>query len=331
MRAAIATIGLALVACEGSEPARLSLTVVGEGCADPPCRDVHLAGQGLYVVSAEPTSNDALATEAGMLTFFGETRTSSGTTVVVELAFNAGDVPTRARYREIGENGGVIFRGEIRALASVPGAHGRGFRFTAINREDPEDIRAVFGEIVTAQATTTIPTTEDPDEYEDTGCGGEVIVYPDPDPTNPDPIDPGPSPDPDPIDPSPGPGPAPDPSDPAPAEDSGCEGDTTSDTSSSSCEGDTTDSSSSSSCEGDSASSSSSSSCEGDTASSSSSCDGGGSSSASSSCSGCEGDVAAASCVPMLPLERILGSLFRMFGPISLVGWWNRRKRGRDD
>lgn len=315
---AFGLLGLAslVAACEGSQAAGLELQVGAETCGEPACQ-TRLLGQGLYVSAGEPRGDDPLATEEGQLLFYGEGQTETGTTVVVELAFGERGL-ARARYREI-KDGRVLFRGRVDQPTLEVEPDGRR-RFHLVALDGPE-ARIVDGTIEGLGEVVVDETGR----VEGGGCGGEdpdpdvVIYWPGPGPVYPTP-DPDPSPTPTmPVSSAPADegcgGGEPEPSEP---ETSGCEGDSSTPTSSSSsCEGDTSESSSSS-CEGDTSESSSSSSsgCEGD------------SSSSSSSSSSCEGDTAsAAACVPLMPWERILAILGRTFGPISLVGVWNRFKR----
>ena len=345
---ALGLLGLAslLAACEGSQAAGLELRLGEERCGEPSCQ-TRLLGRGLYVSAGAPEGADPLATEEGQLLFYGEGRTETGTTVVVELAFGERGL-ARARYREI-KDGRVLFRGRVEqpTLEVEPDGRRR-FHLVAL---DGGKVRFVDGTIEGLGEVVIDETGQ----VEGGGCGGDdpnpdvVIYWPGPGPIRPTP-DPEPSPTPTmPVSSAPadeGCGG----SDPNPDKDgtSGCEGDSNTPTSSgsSSCEGDSGDTGASSSCEGDTSpsSSSSSSSCEGDGSSSSSSssgCEGDGSSSSSSS-SGCEGDsssssssscegdtISTAACAPFLPWERILAILGRTFGPVSLVGVWNRLTRRR--
>ncbi|MBK6688404.1 MAG: hypothetical protein IPG45_28280 [Deltaproteobacteria bacterium] len=314
-------LGLAslLAACEGSQAAGLELRLGEETCGEPRCQ-TRLLGQGLYVSAGEVQGDDPLANEEGQLLFYGEGQTETGTTVVVELAFGERGL-TRARYREI-KDGRVLFRGRVEQPTLEIEPDGRR-RFHLVAVDGPK-ARIVDG---TIEGFGQVVINEE-GQVEGGGCGGEdpdpdvVIYWPAPGPVHRVP-DPNPSPTPTmPVSTAPADegcgGGDPEPNNP---DTSGCEGDTSTPTSSdtSGCEGDTSSSSSSSGCEGDTSSSSSSSSgCEGD------------SSSSSSSSSSCEGDtVSAAACAPLLPWDRILAILGRTFGPISLVGVWNRIKRRR--
>lgn len=360
MRRAGAILAAALVGCEGSQAAGLELSITDGACQGPHCL-VSLSGQGLYVSAGEPQGDDPLATEAGQLLFYGEGQTQTGTTVVIEAAFDDLTQVRRVRYREI-RDGRVTFRGQASAPTYTIDPLGR--RHLNFVVEAPAGSRRVEAEIQPLGELTV----DDHGAVESGGCGGEdprepaiLLYWPTP-PVRPVPVpDPDPPPPPAPPqsapsdsgcddEPAPGPGASSESSgcegDPGPTSgpdttSSGCEGDGTSSSSSdstSSCEGDPGPSSSdsSSSCEGESsgpASSGSSSSCEGDPGPSSSSsadgCESGSSSgSSSSSSSSCEGDSAVA-CVPVLPLERILATLGRTFGPVSMVGLWNRVRRRR--
>ena len=293
-------------------------------CSRAACSDV-VQGTGIIFNA----NGDELSPQSGARTLYAEVRTSSGTTVLLELGLLGPDV-LNVRFREI-ERAQVVYRGRINRRTFRPSVDGWTFELDTedgrlLGDAGPEPIRVRSGQIRLVQPM-------EPDEVARTnglievqgGCGGEVDIEGQPPPPigSPPPVLPPPPPSPPPPSPPPPglPPPAPPPS-PPPSSDpnapfgsdddeTGCGGDTVEEDSGGGCSGDDT-SDDSGGCDDDGSSSSSDGSgCEGDSG------DGGG-------CDGCGGGGAAAGGAVT---ARVFRASFRLAWPLWLVAFVNRRMR----
>ncbi|MEO1335258.1 MAG: hypothetical protein AAFV29_06425 [Myxococcota bacterium] len=300
-------------------------------CQDPACADV-IEGAGiLYRPESDGFSED------GGRTLYAEARTSSATTVLLEVAFS-GNRATRVRFREI-QRSQVVYRGLVVRQNFRRTASGWAFEL------DTEDARRLGVDgpppIVVRQGQIVLLGPPDRERAASAngsveiqgGCGGEIDI--DGRPIPPPPIDPV-----DPVDPPPpvdgtpiieSEGCSGDPvEDPIEDDSGGCSGDDADDPDSdasgcagedsSGCSGD--DAESDTGCEGDSSGEDGGGGCGGDSADGGGGC--GGDDVDAGGCDSCEGSGATAG---GLWTARATRGTFRLMWPVGLVAWVNRRMR----